>query len=51
MVAVVPGEEAIALMCEKSQPTALLGANLARAVRAYAARLGPHAPRPDPLPD
>jgi hypothetical protein len=45
MVAVVPEvQEAIALMCEKSQPTALLGANLARAVRAYAARLAPIRP-------
>lgn len=51
MVAVVPEvQEAIALMCEKSQPTALLGANLARAVRAYAARLGPIRPAPDALP-
>ena len=47
MVAVVPEvQEAIALMCEKSQPTALLGANLARVVRAYASRLGPIRPAP-----
>jgi hypothetical protein len=45
MVGIVPeAQEGIALMCEKSQPTALLGANLARAIRGYAARLAPIRP-------
>ena len=45
MVGIVPeAQEAIALLCEKSQPTALLGANLARAIRGYAARLAPIRP-------
>ena len=45
MVGIIPeAQEAIALLCEKSQPTALLGANLARAVRGYAARLAPIRP-------
>jgi hypothetical protein len=45
MVGIVPeAQEGIALLCEKSQPTALLGANLARAIRGYAARLAPIRP-------
>ena len=45
MVGIVPEvQEGIALLCEKSQPTALLGANLARAIRGYAARLAPIRP-------
>jgi hypothetical protein len=45
MVGIVPeAQEAIALLCEKSQPTALLGANLSRAIRGYAARLAPIRP-------
>jgi hypothetical protein len=45
MVGIVPeAQEGIALLCEKSQPTALLGANLARAIRSYAARLAPIRP-------
>jgi len=33
--------EGIAVLADKSQPTALLGAILSRAVRSYAARLHP----------
>ncbi len=42
LVAVVPeAQEAIAILAEKAQPTALLAAALGRAVRAYASRLHP----------
>jgi hypothetical protein len=42
LVAIVPeAQEAIALLADKSQPTALIGAALARSVRSYAARLHP----------
>jgi hypothetical protein len=42
LVAVVAeAQEAIAVLAEKAQPTALLGAALARMVRSYAARLHP----------
>jgi hypothetical protein len=42
LVAVVPeAQEAIAVLAEKAQPTALLGAALLRMVRSYAARLHP----------
>ena len=42
LVAVVPeAQEAIAVLADKSQPTALIGAALGRAVRSYASRLHP----------
>jgi hypothetical protein len=42
LVAIVPeAQEAIAVLAERSQPTALIGAALSRAVRGYAARLHP----------
>lgn len=42
LVAIVPeAQEAIAVLADKSQPTALIGAALSRSVRAYAARLHP----------
>jgi phosphoserine phosphatase len=42
LVAVVPeAQEAIAILADKSQPTALISAALGRAVRSYAARLHP----------
>jgi hypothetical protein len=42
LVAIVPeAQEAIALLSDKSQPTALIGAALTRSVRSYAARLHP----------
>jgi hypothetical protein len=41
-VAIVPeAQEAIAVLAERSQPTALIGAALSRAVRGYSARLHP----------
>jgi hypothetical protein len=42
LVAIVPeAQEAIAVVADKSQPTALIGAALGRSVRAYAGRLHP----------
>lgn len=42
LVAIIPeAQEAIAVLADKSQPTALIGAALARSVRSYAARLHP----------
>ena len=42
LVAIVPeAQEAIAVLADKAQPTALIGAALSRSVRAYAARLHP----------
>jgi hypothetical protein len=42
LVAIVPeAQEAIAVVADKSQPTALIGAALGRSVRAYASRLHP----------
>jgi hypothetical protein len=42
LVAIVPeAQEAIAVLADKSQPTALIGASLGRSMRAYAARLHP----------
>lgn len=42
LVAIVPeAQEAIAVLADKSQPTALIGAALSRSVLAYAARLHP----------
>jgi hypothetical protein len=42
LVAIVPeAQEAIALLADKAQPTALIGAALSRVVRSYAARLHP----------
>jgi hypothetical protein len=42
LVAIVPeAQEAIAVLADKAQPTALIGAALSRLVRAYAARLHP----------
>ncbi len=42
LIAIVPeAQEAIAILADKSQPTALVGAALSRSVRSYAARLHP----------
>lgn len=42
LVAIVPeAQEAIGVLADKSQPTALIGAALGRSVRAYASRLHP----------
>jgi hypothetical protein len=42
LIAIVPeAQEAIAVLADKAQPTALIGAALSRCVRAYAARLHP----------
>jgi hypothetical protein len=42
LIAVVPeAMEAIAVLADKSQPTALIGAALSRSVRSYASRLHP----------
>jgi hypothetical protein len=42
IIAIVPeAQEAIALLADKAQPTALIGAILARAVRTYSAQLHP----------
>ena len=42
LVAIVPeAQEAIAMLADKSQPTALVGAALSRSVRSYASRLHP----------
>jgi hypothetical protein len=42
LVAIVPeAQEAIAVLADKSQPTALVAAALARSVRSYVARLHP----------